>query len=528
MTGDSFSQNLLVIGGADGIGMWLVKNVFSRSVDVRRITLADVKPLRHAAVEGITNPGDKHLADLAEIETPIDAVVLDDEGQFADWVAIETATEPPSETLSLQDYGLVMLSVPERAIDDVAEQVLPHLTFGAAVFDVTSSKVHAIETMLRYAPEGVSILGTHPLFGPTVPDAIGQTFVMVLTERTDIEFYGWLKSLLRSQGSIIEETNAETHDQYMLLVQTLVHYAYLVFGKTLARATEKIYSFDESFRFSTPPYGILTAFTARIIGGNPGLYAQIQAQPDSGALRSMFVDAAQELAQQFAQDDETILSAIQEVIEPFKGSDVARAYANSIALVDSVQQSYRDLYRRMESHELTIVEVRDPFEQGATSRIHVGIVTDVDGQSVEIAKRQTTVNGKWYLAYDDESESALKKVGKGVRTETARIERRNIRRVFSTEETREWRVANLDHHVRDVAVLVDDSVDMVHICDVLTRITDSVVSGEVVEPEGVVWLSRYGVHNKLLHFIIFGDRNPDSCVDDLIESIRLFGIRTQG
>ena len=222
-----------------------------------------------------------------------------------------------------------------------------------------------------------------------------------------------------------------------------------------------------------------------------------------------------------------ILAAIEEVVKPFRGSGVAKAYANSIALVDSVQQSYRDLHQRMESKELTIVQVRDPFSYDSTARLHVGIVTDVDGHSVEITERQAVVNGKWYLAYDEESESVLKKAGKGARRKTARIERRNIRRVFTPEETREWRAANLDHHRRDIAVLADEAVDMAHICSVLTRLNSDVLSGEALKPEGAQWLSSYGMNNVLLRFTIFGDRDPKACVRDLTESLRLFGIRTR-
>ena len=370
------------------------------------------------------------------------------------------------------------------------------------------------------------MLGTHPLFGPAVPDLIGQTFLMVPTNRTHGGTYEWLTSLLHSQGAIVEETDAETHDRYMLLVQTLAHYAYLVFGKTLAKATDMGYAFDESLRYSTPPYSILAAFTSRIIGGNPDLYAQIQGQADSDALRSMFVEAAQELADRFAQGDSEILTAIEEIVRPFRGSDVARAYANSIALVDSVQQSYRDLHQRMESRDLTIVEARDPLSHDSAVRLHVGIVSDVDGNSVEITKRQAIVNGKWYLAYDDESESVLKRAGKGARVNTARIERRNIRRVFTPDETREWRAANLDHNRRDISVLADESVNMQHVCSVLTRLNDAVLSGEVHKPEGAQWLNRYGMNNSLLRFTIFGDRNPQACVRELTESLRLFGIRT--
>ncbi len=519
-------KDLLVVGGADGMGMWLAKRVFGGVPEIGRITLADIKPLSTSRAVRGHNPDARHMAELAELPKPVDAVRLEKGCEFADWAAVRTAATPPDGPMAISGYGLVMLAVPEPQVDFVSSALLPDLQIGATVFDVISTKSRSIAAMLEHAPEGVGVLGTHPLFGPAVPDVIGQTFLMVPTDRTHAATYAWLTSLLRSQGAIVEETDTETHDRYMLLVQTLAHYAYLVFGKTLAKATDLGYTFDESLRYSTPPYSILAAFTSRIIGGTPNLYAQIQGQADSDALRSLFVEAAEELAERFSQGGPEILNAIEEIVRPFRGSDVARAYANSIALVDSVQQSYRDLHQRMESRALTIVEARDPLSHDSAVRLHVGIVSDVDGNSVEITKRQAIVNGKWYLAYDDESESVLKKAGKGARVNRARIERRNIRRVLTPEETREWRAANLDHNRRDISVLADDSVDMQHVCSVLTSVNDAVLSGEVHKPEGAQWLNRYGMNNSLLRFTIFGDRDPQACLLELTESLRLFGIRT--
>ncbi len=525
------SKNLLVIGGADGIGMWLVRHVFSKAPDIERITLADVKPLYSPDERGSSNPEYKHIDALMSISKPLDAVRLGEKHEIEEWIALDTKGKAPDRELSLKDYGLVMLSVPENQVEKVTLDLLPRLHAGTELFDVTSTKARAINSMLKHSPDGVGVLGMHPLFGPAVPDAIGQTFIIVRTDRTNKKFCDWLISLLRHHGGIVEETDAETHDGYMLLVQTLAHYAYLVFGKTLAHMTADMdLHFGESFRFSTPPYDILTAFTSRIIGGNPRLYAQIQGQTGSDKFRRMFVEKAQELAERFAeaQPETSRLAAIQEIIDPFKSLDVQRAYANSIVLADSVQQSYRDLYRRMKSGELTIVEARPPFEQRAASRVHIGIVEEVDAQNVKIAKRQAIVNGKWHLNYDEESRAAMKK-GINVREEFAFIKRQNIRKVFSLEETREWRIANLDHYQRDISVLVDNTVNLNNICKALELLNDSVISGRLLasSDNGAVWLARFGVQNKLLRFTIFGDRNPEKCVRDLKNWLGLFSIKTQ-
>ena len=520
------SQNLLVVGGGDGMGMWLVKRVFGDAPEIGRITLADVKPLQTSGADGPTNPGAMHVGELGQIAKPIDAVRLENGCDFADWAAVHTAASSPADPIALHDYDLVMLAVPENQVELVASTILPRLGRGSSVFDVTSTKAKAMGAMLEYAPDGVGVLGTHPLFGPAVPEAIGQIFIVIPTDRTREETYDWLTALLRSKGAIVEETDAGTHDRYMLLVQTLAHYAYLVFGKTLANASKMGYTLQESFRYSTPPYSILTAFTSRIIGGNPLLYTQIQGQAGSDTLRSIFVDAAQELADRFAQGEPEILSAIEEIIQPFRGSEVARAYANSIALVDSVQESYRDLRQRMESGELTIVQVLDPMASDRVARLHVGVITDVDGRSVEITERQVVVDGKWYIAYNDESEAVLKSSGKSPRRRTIPIQRRNIRRVFTPEETIEWRAANLSHHRRDISVLADESVDLEYICSVLTRINEAVLADEAIETKGAQWLKRYGMNNILLRFTIFGDRDPRICLDDIAKSLQLFGIRT--
>ena len=279
--------------------MWLVKRVFGSVPDIGRITLADVKPL---AREGDTrghNPDAKHAAELTQVPCPVDAVRLENGFEIADWVSVDTAATPPSTPLSLDDYDLVMLAVPENQVDVAASAILPGLRSDATVFDVVSTKTRTVAAMLKHAPEGVGVLGTHPLFGPAVLNVIGQTFMMVPTERTDQGIYSWMTTLLRSQGAIVEETDSETHDKYMLLVQTLAHYAYLVFGKTLAKASDLGYTFEESLRYSTPPYSILAAFTSRIIGGNPDLHAQIRA---GGFGRSplLFVGGASDIAGRFA------------------------------------------------------------------------------------------------------------------------------------------------------------------------------------------------------------------------------------
>ena len=517
------------------MGLWLAKRLYARVPGMERITLADVKPLARRGVLQRTEgdgafPGPQHTAELASLDAPIDAVRLDytraANGLAADWMGVPTQAAPPSERLPLEAYRFVVVGVPEEAMEQTCAAVLPHLRPGAHVIDICSTKRTALPAMLRHAPEGVSVLGTHPLFGPAVQDLVGQIMVMTPTPRTDHAFYAWYRDLVRSFGAVVEEVAAENHDQHMLFIQTLAHFAYLVFGRTLAQAGPLGFNLEQSFKVSTPPYGILAAFTARIIGGNPRLYAQIQGQPDADVVRALFLQAAKELAGQFSHGQTQTQAAIQEVIDAYRGAEVAHAYANSRALVDSVQQSYRELHRRKQSGQLTVLQSGDPLNPAEPSVTHVGLVHDVDGESVEMVERVAQAGGKWFIAYDAESEGALRRIGRTLRAKPSRILRHNIRRVLSQEETTEWRRGHLQHHQRDVSVVTDQGVDLAYLCEVLTKINPSVVSGEVVEPAEGAWLRRYGLRNHIIRLIIFGDRDPEACVAQVKASLKQFGVRT--
>src|ERR1700722_12393008 len=105
------SKNLLVVGGASGMGMWLVLHVFGRAQDIGRITLADVHPLESDS-GARTNPESRYRAELASLEIPMDAVRLNydipADGLFAEWTPVKTSGINPRERLRLQDYDVVM------------------------------------------------------------------------------------------------------------------------------------------------------------------------------------------------------------------------------------------------------------------------------------------------------------------------------------------------------------------------------------------------------------------------------------
>ena len=62
--------------------------------------------------------------------------------------------------------AIVLLAVPVQKIRLTLLEIAPFLNQGALVLDVASVKIKPIEAMLDLLPPSVSIVGTHPLFGP--------------------------------------------------------------------------------------------------------------------------------------------------------------------------------------------------------------------------------------------------------------------------------------------------------------------------------------------------------------------------
>ena len=384
-----------------------------------------------------------------------------------------------------------------------------------------------MDALVANSPDGVAVLGTHPNFGPAVPSLSGQTVVLCATSRSDDAFYGWMEEVFRSGGATVQWVDPTEHDHYMLVVQTLTHFAYMAVGKTLANMAKKGFSLEESFRFATPPYEILVAVMSRIVGRNPRLYAQIQDQPGAAEIRAGFMEAVAELLESFLGSRDDIRDSITEIVDPFRATEIARAFSHSNSLVSSTQDEFRTLFMRVQTGELTVLLVGDPIDSAMPSRMHLGRVIEVDSDFVTLAESHLKRDGRFYLGYDKEAKSAAKRLGIQTRERICRIRRQNIRAVFSDAETLVWRKNNLRHHVREIAVLAPEEVDLEVICSDLSRLVDSVVSGETLDTENAQWLSDYRLSNRRLRFSIFGDRDPDSAELALRQKLERLGIRVQ-
>ena len=194
----------------------------------------------------------------------------------------------------VEESDIVLISVLIEKTVEMIQTVAPRMHPGSLIMDVTSIKSGPVRAMKTYAPKGVEVLGTHPMFGPTMPSLFGQTIIFTPVKGKTGKWLSIIQSLFESDGAHVRTLEAEEHDEMMAVVQALTHFAYIGIGATL-----KALDFDvqRSRKFMSPVYEIMIDFVGRILDQNPELYASIQKNPKAAAVRQTYVAECMRLSE---------------------------------------------------------------------------------------------------------------------------------------------------------------------------------------------------------------------------------------
>lgn len=130
------------------------------------------------------------------------------------------ATE--DETLS---SDVVFLCVAISAMEEVLERIRGRLKPGALVLDTCSVKVHPVRLMKKLLPDSVSIIGTHPMFGPdSGKDGVaGLPLIMSPARNTAEQFELW-RGIFLSFGLKVVTLSPEDHDREAAYTQGITHF----------------------------------------------------------------------------------------------------------------------------------------------------------------------------------------------------------------------------------------------------------------------------------------------------------------
>jgi chorismate mutase/prephenate dehydrogenase len=235
-------------------------------------------------------------------------------------------TLTPEEAATVAD--VVVISVPIDVTEDVIRRLGPRVRRDALLMDVTSLKAAPVQAMLTAS--SASVVGTHPLFGPSVHSLQGQR-VVVTPGRGDA-WLAWLKMMLHARGMEVMETTPAEHDRAMSIVQVLVHFSTEVVGRTLAALNVPI---DQTLAFTSPIYLMELLLAARHFAQSPQLYASIQMlNPATPAVTEAFLRAAEGLRQMTTGQDHAAFQAMFEEVRQYFGTFTQRAVEQSDFLID--------------------------------------------------------------------------------------------------------------------------------------------------------------------------------------------------
>ena len=223
----------------------------------------------------------------------------------------------PGDAAEAADVTVV--SVPIDVTEDVIRQVGPRVRPDALLMDVTSVKASPVQAML--AATRASVVGTHPMFGPSVHSLQGQR--VVLCRARGDEWADWAAGMYTARGLTVVETTPEHHDRMMAAVQVLTHFQTQVHGLTLARLGTPL---AESLRFTSPAYLMELYVAARHFAQSADLYGPIEMRnPATPDVTAAFRNAAQEVAEILASGDRARFRRVFQEVQEFLGAFTSEA-----------------------------------------------------------------------------------------------------------------------------------------------------------------------------------------------------------
>ena len=120
---------------------------------------------------------------------------------------------------------IVTIPVPISTFRDVLKEVVPHLKKGAIVVDVCSVKEYPVQWMKEILPEQISILATHPMFGPdSAVESLAGCKIVLCPERIGEDKFNKIRTYLSAKGLEVIETSPGEHDQQIAVSLALTHF----------------------------------------------------------------------------------------------------------------------------------------------------------------------------------------------------------------------------------------------------------------------------------------------------------------
>ena len=232
----------------------------------------------------------------------------------------------PGDAAEIAD--VVVVSVPIDVTEQVIRDIGPRLRPESLLMDVTSVKSEPVRAML--ACTKANVVGTHPMFGPSVHSLQGQR-VVVCPARGD-HWAHWVSAMFTARGLAVVEATPEHHDRMMATVQVLTHFQTQVHGLTLSRLGAPL---AESLRFTSPAYLMELYMGARHFAQSADLYGPIEMNnPDTPGVTATYLTAAREVSDILASGDRDRFRSMFREVQAFLGPFTSEALEQTSFLID--------------------------------------------------------------------------------------------------------------------------------------------------------------------------------------------------
>ena len=143
------------------------------------------------------------------------------------------------ETVCQQD--IVIPCVPISGFQEILQDIAPLLKPGVLVVDVCSVKEYPVRLMTDILPDTVSILATHPMFGPdSASDSLEGQKICLCKVRIAEKTYQNIKTCLAAKGLVVIEATPQQHDEQIATSLSLTHFI----GRTLSEYGAKQLDID--------------------------------------------------------------------------------------------------------------------------------------------------------------------------------------------------------------------------------------------------------------------------------------------
>jgi prephenate dehydrogenase len=120
---------------------------------------------------------------------------------------------------------IVIPAVPISVFRNKLKQMAPLLSPDTLVIDVCSVKAYPVKWMTELLPPSVSILATHPMFGPdSASNSLEGMKIALCKVRVADKLFAKIKSYLSSKGLTLIDTTPENHDRQIAVSLALTHF----------------------------------------------------------------------------------------------------------------------------------------------------------------------------------------------------------------------------------------------------------------------------------------------------------------